>query len=188
MTSPKRRLRRDARERREALITAAAECFAKDGYGVALETIADKAGVGRGTLYRNFPDRAAITVAIFSRQVDRLEDLIDPSAPIAETIANMARECTAASALFARIAAELRLKDPNLTAFHAIGERLQQIIEPAVVQAQHRGELDATLTAKEIVLAMRMAGGVLRSFMSDAEITLELDAALQLLIHGLRPR
>jgi DNA-binding transcriptional regulator YbjK len=42
-------MRRDARARREALLEAAAACFDADGFGVPLEDIAARAGVGRGT-------------------------------------------------------------------------------------------------------------------------------------------
>ncbi len=55
MTRP---LRKDAAERREALLKAAAEAFARDGLDTPLHVIAEQAGVGRATLYRNFADRS----------------------------------------------------------------------------------------------------------------------------------
>jgi AcrR family transcriptional regulator len=61
--------RRDAVARREALLNAAVECFEARGYAVPLEEIADMAGVGRGTLYRNFKDRIALIMAIFERDI-----------------------------------------------------------------------------------------------------------------------
>ena len=64
--------RRDAVLRREALLNAAIECFETRGYSVSLEEIADHAGVGRGTLYRNFKDRAALTLAIFAREIEKI--------------------------------------------------------------------------------------------------------------------
>ena len=64
--------RKDAIERRGALLAAAAEEFALHGYNVPLDAIADRAGVGRATLYRNFADRTALALAVFEEQ---LEDL-----------------------------------------------------------------------------------------------------------------
>jgi AcrR family transcriptional regulator len=64
--------RKDAVERRDALLAAAAEAFADQGYNVPLDVIAEKAGVGRATLYRNFADRTALALAVFE---DQLEDL-----------------------------------------------------------------------------------------------------------------
>ncbi|MFS0773995.1 TetR/AcrR family transcriptional regulator [Sphingomonas sp. 1P08PE] len=180
--------RRDAQERREALIVAAAACFASDGYGVPLEVVAERAGVGRGTLYRNFPDREALALAIFSREVDRLEAALDPTASIAGTIAAMVRMGAPAVSLFARIAAELHHGDSNLTAFRAIGERLERVVAPAVGQAQARGEIDDRITPRDVVMAMRMAGGLLLPFMDEDEVTDQLAAAMSLLFEGLRPR
>lgn len=69
MTRP---LRKDAAENRQAILKAAAEAFAELGYDVPLEAIAERAGVGRGTLYRNFSDRAELAVAVFAEQLDDL--------------------------------------------------------------------------------------------------------------------
>lgn len=179
--------RRDAQERREALITAAAACFAAQGYGVPLETIADQAGVGRGTLYRNFRDREALAIAIFSREVDRLEAALDPAASIEETIVAMVRGGAATSSLFTHIAGELRWDDDNRQALHALGERLEHAVEPVVAKAKARGDLNTSITAGEVVLAMRMVGGLLLPFMSEEEVTAQIRAAMRLLAEGLRP-
>lgn len=180
--------RRDAQLRREALLNAAAVCFEREGYGVPLELVAERAGVGRGTLYRNFKDRGALALAIFAREIDRLEATIDPARPITETIAAMVRDGARASALFGRIGAELRRDGTNIDAFRALAIRLERLLEPAVAQAHGRGELDPAFTAHEIVLAMRMAGGLLRPFMSEQEVRANISAALRLLSEGLRPR
>jgi len=64
--------RKDAAERRAALLTAAAEEFAARGYNVPLDAIADRAGVGRATLYRNFADRSELALAVFEQQLEAL--------------------------------------------------------------------------------------------------------------------
>ena len=67
-----RPLRADARRNRDALLAAAVEAFAKSGADVPLETIAADAGVGVGTLYRNFPDRNALVEAAYRHEVEEL--------------------------------------------------------------------------------------------------------------------
>lgn len=67
-----RRLRRDALARRERLIEAAVELFASDGPNVPLEKVAERAGVGRATLYRNFPDRQARASSVLQAHLDIL--------------------------------------------------------------------------------------------------------------------
>lgn len=70
MTRP---LRKDAAERRNALLDAAAGAFAELGFDVPLEVIAERAGVGRATLYRNFADRGELAAAVFTAQLDDLD-------------------------------------------------------------------------------------------------------------------
>ncbi len=71
MTQKKQR--RDASDNREAILHAAADLFALQGFDVALATIAAKAGVSRTTLYRHFPDRESLGLAIFERHLEDLE-------------------------------------------------------------------------------------------------------------------
>jgi AcrR family transcriptional regulator len=65
-----RPLRADAQRNREKLLVAATEAFAEEGEDVALETVAARAGVGIGTLYRHFPNRDALIVAAYMQEVD----------------------------------------------------------------------------------------------------------------------
>jgi AcrR family transcriptional regulator len=67
-----RPLRADAQRNRDKLLAAATEAFAEHGEDVALETIAARAGVGIGTLYRHFPSREALIVAAYQHEVDAL--------------------------------------------------------------------------------------------------------------------
>lgn len=62
--------RADARRNRERLLTAAKAAFADEGAGVSLEEIARRAGVGIGTLYRNFASREAVLEAVYRRDVE----------------------------------------------------------------------------------------------------------------------
>jgi AcrR family transcriptional regulator len=70
--TPARSLRADAQRNRDKLLTAATEAFAGEGEDVALETIAARAGVGIGTLYRHFPSREALVAAAYRNEVDTL--------------------------------------------------------------------------------------------------------------------
>jgi len=185
---PARPLRRDAQERRAALIAAATECFERQGYGVPLETIAERAGVGRGTLYRNFRDREALALAIFEREIDRLDGRIDPDRPLADVIGAVVRDGARASALFGRIGAELRLDDENARAFGTLRDRLERMMTPAADAARARGELRPDAGPRELVLAIRMVGGLRQPIHDAADVEAQVAAALALLLNGLRPR
>ncbi|GIJ12036.1 TetR/AcrR family transcriptional regulator [Micromonospora andamanensis] len=62
--------RADARRNEQAVIDAAARLFVASGIEVPVRDIAAAAGVGMGTLYRRFPTRADLVVAVYRHQVE----------------------------------------------------------------------------------------------------------------------
>jgi AcrR family transcriptional regulator len=64
--------RADARRNFDALLEAARTAFAEKGTEVSLEHIARSAGVGIGTLYRNFPTRQDLFDAVYVGEVEQL--------------------------------------------------------------------------------------------------------------------
>ncbi|SDL80509.1 TetR/AcrR family transcriptional regulator [Nonomuraea jiangxiensis] len=64
-------VRSDARENRARILEAARQAFAESG-DTSMNQIAQRAGVGPGTLYRNFPTREALVLAIYQHEVDQL--------------------------------------------------------------------------------------------------------------------
>ena len=69
---PSRARRSDALRNTERLLAAAQELFEVSGPDVAIDDIARRAGVGNATLYRNFPSRADLLVAVYSNEVAAL--------------------------------------------------------------------------------------------------------------------
>ena len=63
-------LRADARRNRDRLVEVAASAFAEQGIDTPLEEIARRAGVGIGTLYRNFPTREHLVEIVYRREVE----------------------------------------------------------------------------------------------------------------------
>ena len=64
------RKRADARRNERALLEAAAAVFAASGVDAPVRDIAAAAGVGMGTIYRHFPTRADLIIAVYRHQVD----------------------------------------------------------------------------------------------------------------------
>lgn len=62
--APKGRLRADGQRNRDQILTSARETFAARGADIPMEEMARAAGVGVGTLYRHFPDRDALILAV----------------------------------------------------------------------------------------------------------------------------
>ncbi|GGL94630.1 TetR family transcriptional regulator [Streptomyces fumigatiscleroticus] len=65
-------VRKDAQRNRERVLAAAREVYAEQGVEAPLDVIARRAGVGNATLYRRFPDRAALVEAVFHETLDRV--------------------------------------------------------------------------------------------------------------------
>jgi AcrR family transcriptional regulator len=90
-----RRERADAARNRQRVLAAAEELFARHGaHNVTMEDIARAAGVGKGTLYRRYPDRASIAVALLDEHERALQERLlsgppplGPGAPAHERLA-----------------------------------------------------------------------------------------------------
>jgi AcrR family transcriptional regulator len=68
LASPRKRA--DARRNEQTLLQAAAAVFVSSGVEAPVRDIAARAGVGMGTIYRHFPTRADLIIAVYRLQVD----------------------------------------------------------------------------------------------------------------------
>jgi AcrR family transcriptional regulator len=67
-------LRADGQRKKASLVSAATEVFARAGVDAPVREIAEKAGVGLGTVYRHFPQRSDLIAAVMQTQVDACAD------------------------------------------------------------------------------------------------------------------
>lgn len=67
-------MRADAQRNIDALLKAAKAVFATSGVDAPVRDIAERAGVGIGTLYRHFPQRSDLVAAVFRHEVDACAD------------------------------------------------------------------------------------------------------------------
>jgi AcrR family transcriptional regulator len=67
-----RKPRADALKNRERILEVAKQEFTRSGANASLEEIAKKAGVGPGTLYRHFPTREDLLVAVYRSEMEKL--------------------------------------------------------------------------------------------------------------------
>lgn len=149
-------LRADAALRRDQILDAADAVFAERGITAPLDLVVSKAGVGRATLYRNFPDRAALVEALFGRALDTLEahgahgDVF----ALVELAALRLVESPA-------IADYWRALAPGDPAAQAARERLARCFRAPLAAAQQTGACRADLRPADLVLACGMLGAAL---------------------------
>src|SRR5580693_1743487 len=67
-----RKPRTDAQRNRERILEVAKRAFTRSGANASLDDIAKEAEVGAGTLYRHFPTRVALIVAVYRTEVEKL--------------------------------------------------------------------------------------------------------------------
>jgi AcrR family transcriptional regulator len=67
-------MRADAERNKKLIVQAAREVFATGGLAASIDEIAERAGVGTGTLYRHFPTKEALFEAVV---IGRVEDLVE---------------------------------------------------------------------------------------------------------------
>src|ERR1700735_3146075 len=72
--SKPRQMRADGQRKMSSILDAAMEVFAKSGVDAPVREIAERAGVGLGTVYRHFPQRSDLIVAVFRTQMDACAD------------------------------------------------------------------------------------------------------------------
>jgi AcrR family transcriptional regulator len=88
--APGRARRADAAANARSLVSAARELFDEHGPEVALDVVARRAGVGNATLYRHFPTRADLLVAVYAEE----------AAALCRRGAGLLHEASAGDALF----------------------------------------------------------------------------------------
>ncbi len=140
-----RRLRADAQRNIDSLLEAAKAVFGTSGVDAPAKEIADRAGVGVGTLYRHFPQRSDLVKAVFQREVDACADAAPALAAAYEPGAALAKwlhRYTEFLATKRGLAAALHSGDP---AFHALPGYFMQRLGPTL-----RSLLDAAIASGEI--------------------------------------
>jgi AcrR family transcriptional regulator len=140
-----RPLRADAQRNTDALLEAAIAVFATSGVDAPVREIAEKAGVGIGTVYRHFPQRSDLVAAVFRHEIDACADaalILAAEREPGEALARWMQRYAAFIATKRGLATALHSGDP---AFDTLPAYFQQRLEPAF-----RALLEAAAAAGEV--------------------------------------
>lgn len=179
-------LRRDARFRRERLVAAAIELYASEGFDVPFEKVADRAGVGRATLYRNFPNRIALSAAVIDARLEELAEAVNQLGDRADAflvvLRMLAGLVVAASGLEKIL--PLDQVSPSLTDQFMAG--VETLLAAPLARAKAAGLVRQDFDLTDVhMAALMIAGGGLDRHRRDTATN--LNRALQLLVRGLAP-
>lgn len=176
---------RDAKpvaDKREAIMDAALELFVERGFfGTAVPEIADKAGVGAGTIYRYFESKEALVNAIYRQEKLKFADLVLDGFPLVSSMRDQFRQLWMRMAAFAIeytnafIFLELHHHARYLDAeSRAVEDRMLALFTGIVTKAQATGDLKPGNPRLLMGLVMGAFTGVIRSCV---EIDSRLDSA-----------
>ena len=173
---------RAAAGNRRALLAAATQVFAEQGFDAPLSSVARRAGVGQGSLYRHFPDRVSLALAVFEENVAALEALAARPGTTFERLLATVTEQTIDSVVFVDLlVAEDR--DPRLD---AVTERVRTVVAASLKQARASGTVRRSLRTDEVMVAITMVAAFVAKTPAD-ERRAASDAAWRLLRRALRP-
>jgi AcrR family transcriptional regulator len=177
-----RPLRADAQRNRDNLLATARAAFAEHGLDASLDEIAKRTGVGSGTLYRHFPTREDLIVAVFTEQIadnvallERARGHEDPWTGLADYIRGTSRALATdrgLADLFAIAAPSSELRALSSSAYDGMTALTER--------AKASGALRADFTPEDIIVLFEAVAGIIRQTGTAASAATERFVALAL--------
>ena len=157
---PSRRQRSDAQRNVVALVEAAKTVFASSGVDAPAKEITDRAGLGVGTLYRHFPRRSDLIVAVLQHEIDECVDAAEELGTTLnpwEALTGWIERFTDFVGTKRGLASALHSGDP---AYDGLPQRLLDRLEPALqtllARAVDGGYASDDVTAREVLMTIAL--------------------------------
>jgi AcrR family transcriptional regulator len=178
-------LRADARRNRARVLEVAHEMFLAEGMAVPIDAIAERAGVGVGTVYRHFPTKEALFEAIMRHRIESviekarsLADAADPGAAFFDYFAYIVSQTEGSKGMHEA------LMSSGFKFQERVGDLSAQMLESMGVllkRAQQAGAVRPELTAVD---AKALMAGIaeMRGMGGDSDLTLAV------ILAGMRPQ
>ncbi|WP_210494003.1 TetR/AcrR family transcriptional regulator [Patulibacter sp. SYSU D01012] len=154
--------RADALRNRERVLEAAQAAFAEAGPDVAVAEIARRAGVGAGTLFRHFPTKDDLLVAVLERTFDGMQDVVDRALAMDDPWEGIVLAMTATAEQQACDRTFLEAVGPALFSTESFRERNVRMLErlgQLLRRAQDAGQVRPDLTPEDLPFLVAAVGG-----------------------------
>lgn len=186
---PERALRADARRNRELVLAAAEQVFAESGLKGQVEEVARRAGVGVGTVCRNFPTKQALVEAVLTsmyeslllRALEALENP-DPGEAFERFFIALPEFQARHRALGEQMANELELP----TSAQPLREQLTRALTELVTRAQASGAIRPDIGPADV--SMLFAGIAHATALAGELQPVLRERYVRIILDGLRPR
>ncbi len=166
-----------AAENRAALVHWGRILFADRGFDVPLSAVAKAAGVSQGVLYRHFPTKASLALAVFAENVDEIVALCANATEPGAFFEIWARLVEQSLESVAFVEALARTGIPGW----AGAVRLVAALDGPLAAARTSGLVTADVTTDDLLLALRMVYGVVATSPDRSTAEADVHRALGLI-------
>jgi AcrR family transcriptional regulator len=180
--APTRR-RKDARDNRAAILEAARQLFA-DSADVAMCQIAKQAGVGQATLYRNFPNRAALAAEIIDEHVERIVALAAEHEGDADSFFVLLRSLIDGVVTLYALAVLARSDAATDSHLKSARQRIATLLKEPLGDAKAAGLVRRDVSLDDVFLMLAMSRGAMEGLPDSAARSAVAHRVLALLLSG----
>ena len=156
-----RRRRADAVQNRTRILDAAELVFLESGLNAQLDAIAERADVGRATLFRNFPDRHALVVGLQDRALRQFEDEAARTDGDPDALRRLLRMAAERMIDHAPLIEYWQTFDHDSEVLRTGLKRFVNVFDKPLSWARAAGTCRADLTQRDIFLLVTMMSGTL---------------------------
>ncbi|MBN9633158.1 MAG: TetR/AcrR family transcriptional regulator [Actinobacteria bacterium] len=182
MAPTSRAPRSDAARNRTKLLTAATELFRESASALSVEEVAQRAGVGVGTFYRNFPTKSALLEALIVQEIDALSAVAEQGAVAGDGLEQFITATFRGSRFKGDLTAALEGEGTGFgEEVMAASARLREHAGRLLTDAQRAGEVRPDIRLEDVLALLRAAYSTTRSPESGERIA-------RVIIDGLRAR
>ncbi|CAM4479546.1 TetR/AcrR family transcriptional regulator [Nocardia ninae] len=161
--SPPRRLRADAARNQQRIIAAARELFADHGLEITLDDVAERAGVGVGTVYRRFANKKELITEVFEQSIGEFAEAADaayrhpdPWFGLVEFFEYACRHM-AKNRGFSEVMLEL---EDDIDRFVVVRDRIKPTVTAIVDRAREAGVLAPGIEPSDFFALIHMVDGI----------------------------
>jgi AcrR family transcriptional regulator len=153
-------MRKDALINRERVLAAADAMFREHGLEVSVGEIADAAGVGRGTLFRNFPHKEALIAAVVVQRFDETlqmgNEMLANDPDGAEIVFTFLSYLTSRQqedrAILQAVTDEMMMSDPKMQSVHAA---MMDLLDRLLARGKRAGSIRPEATAADLLMLIK---------------------------------
>lgn len=177
-------MRQDAERHRRQLIEAAARVFARSGPAASLQMVLAEAGLGRGTLYRHFRDRADLLTAVYLHEIERLAVFVGERRDDPAFFRDFLNEHGLRCSIHKPVIQNLQ-PDQVCTLLGDIQEKLDSVLDAVIAQAKNHAMVEDSFGRDHLHQVTHMLVGAASAAPASPEAAIA--AAVDIILRGLRP-